>query len=92
VPQDGWALLWIDIPRPGLPLDLRPFGAPQCDLHVALLGIWFPVPGRNRAADFSFVVPNAPGVQAWAQWAVGPHTSNALGASTSERSVMVLGQ
>lgn len=90
VPAGGFALLWFGVPSARVPFDGTAAGAPQCDLNV------FPafverVPGINRAANFSFVVPPLPGAEIHAQWAVAPHTSNPAGTSFSEGARMIFG-
>lgn len=90
VPTGGFAVLWFGLPTGGLPLDLTIQGAPQCDLHSAV-GPVFVMPGISRAANFTFTVPVAPGFELRAQWAVGPHGSNAAGGSFSEGARLVFG-
>lgn len=90
VPAGGWALVWFGLPASGLPLDLTSDGAPQCDLNAFPSLVYF-VPGQNRAANFTFVVPPLPGLEVHAQWAVAPHTTNARGTSTSEGARLVFG-
>jgi len=92
VPQGGYALLWFGAPSSLLvPFDFTQAGAPQCDLN-AYPSILYAVPGQNRAANFTFIVPPLPGAEIRAQWAVAPHTSNAAGTSLSEGARLVFGR
>ena len=77
-----------------LPLNLTSFGAPGCHGRVSPDATWFLL-GAGGSAGFNFPIPNQAillGFTFYTQALVFDSSLNALGASTSDAAVAVVGR